>query len=177
MSNETPVPSVEAQAYIAGILGVLGAQDPIEVLQATVPALQRVLASLSVDQINQPEADQKWSIAHTIQHLADSELVLGYRIRMVLAQDRPRLVAYNENLWSQRLHYDGANADVALQDLGALRGSNLRLISAANDEELVRVGLHEERGVESVAQMIRLEAGHDLVHLRQVDRIRRAVAP
>jgi hypothetical protein len=177
MSNETPSPSKEAQAYIAGTLEVLGSQDPLEALQATVPALRRILASLSPGQIRQPEADRKWSIAQTIQHLADSELVFGYRVRMALAHDRPRLGAYDENLWAQRLHYAGANADEALQTLDVLRRSNLRLISAATDDDLARVGLHEERGVESVAQLIRLEAGHDLVHLRQVDRIRRAVAP
>jgi hypothetical protein len=34
---------------------------------------------------------------------------------------------------------------------------------------------HSERGDESIAQMIRMYAGHDLVHLKQIGRIRRAV--
>jgi hypothetical protein len=38
-----------------------------------------------------------------------------------------------------------------------------------------RDGVHAERGEESVEHMIRLYAGHDLLHLEQLARIRRAV--
>jgi hypothetical protein len=36
--------------------------------------------------------------------------------------------------------------------------------------------LHAERGEESVEHLRRLNAGHDLLHLRQIERIRRAIA-
>ena len=35
-------------------------------------------------------------------------------------------------------------------------------------------GVHVERGDESLAHLLRLNAGHDLLHLRQIDRIRKA---
>jgi hypothetical protein len=35
--------------------------------------------------------------------------------------------------------------------------------------------VHSERGDESVAKMMRLYAGHDLVHRRQMRRIRAAI--
>jgi len=38
------------------------------------------------------------------------------------------------------------------------------------------VGVHGERGEESVERMVPLYAGHDLVHLRQIRRILSAVA-
>jgi hypothetical protein len=39
-----------------------------------------------------------------------------------------------------------------------------------------RVGVHSERGEESVAHMIKMYAGHDLLHLAQLERIRAVVA-
>jgi hypothetical protein len=36
------------------------------------------------------------------------------------------------------------------------------------------VGIHAERGPESVATCIRLLAGHDLAHRRQIERILRS---
>lgn len=42
--------------------------------------------------------------------------------------------------------------------------------------DLRRVGVHSERGEESVAHLCRLSAGHDLSHLRQIGRIRAAVS-
>jgi hypothetical protein len=38
-----------------------------------------------------------------------------------------------------------------------------------------RVGVHAERGDESVEHMVKLYAGHDLLHLRQIERIRTAI--
>jgi len=35
--------------------------------------------------------------------------------------------------------------------------------------------VHVERGEESLAHLLRLNAGHDLLHLRQIDRILRNV--
>jgi hypothetical protein len=52
----------------------------------------------------------------------------------------------------------------------------LRLIERATPAELKRVGVHSERGEESIEYLVRLYAGHDLLHLRQIDRIRAVVA-
>jgi hypothetical protein len=57
-----------------------------------------------------------------------------------------------------------------------LRRANLRLVDGASPAELQRVGVHVERGEESLERLSRLYAGHDLLHLRQIDRIRRALA-
>jgi hypothetical protein len=165
----------QATAYTAAVLELLGERNPIEALQDTVRALERIRQGLSAEQVTQLEAPGKWSIRHVLQHLADSELVWGYRLRMVLAHDRPQLTGYDQDLWAERLGYDEADADRALQDFGMLRRTNLRLLARAQDEDLKRVGVHAERGEESIEYMIRLYAGHDLLHLEQLARIRRAV--
>jgi uncharacterized damage-inducible protein DinB len=166
----------QAAAYTAAVLDLLGARNPIETLQDTISALEQVRHGLSAEQVTQPEAPGKWSVRHVLQHLADSELVWGYRLRMVLSHDRPRLTGYDQDLWAERLGYDEADADRALEDFGVLRRTNLRLLARASGEDLKRVGVHAERGEESVEHMIRLYAGHDLLHLEQLARIRRAVA-
>jgi DinB superfamily len=166
----------QAAAYTSAVLELLGARNPIEVLQDTFPALEQVRGGLSMEQVTQPEAPGKWSIRHVLQHLADSELIWGYRLRMVLAHDRPRLTGYDQDLWAERLGYDEADADQALQDFSVLRRANLRVLARASDEDLKRAGVHAERGEESVEHMIRLYAGHDLLHLEQLARIRLAVA-
>jgi len=56
-----------------------------------------------------------------------------------------------------------------------LRRSNVRLLERASEDDLRRVGLHTERGEETLAHVIRLYAGHDLLHLRQIERIRAAI--
>ena len=53
----------------------------------------------------------------------------------------------------------------------AMRAVNLLLVGQATEAEWQRVGLHGERGEESVADMVRLYAGHDLAHRAQIERI------
>ena len=165
----------QAEAYTAAVLDLLGSRDPMEVLRKTASRLRSALDGLSPERLGQPEAPGKWSVRVVLQHLADSELVWGYRLRMVLAHDRPRLTGYDQDLWAERLRYDEVDALQALADFAVFRAANLRLLAGASDDDLRRLGVHAERGEESVEHMIRLYAGHDLLHLRQLDRIRQAV--
>jgi hypothetical protein len=157
------------------VLGLLGDRNAFDVLREMPAVLASKLDGLSPDQVGRPEASGKWAVRDVFCHLADSELVWGYRLRMVLAQDRPTLTGYDQDLWAERLHYDRGDVKTALERFGVLRRSNLALLDDASEAELNRVGLHAERGEESLRHMIRLYAGHDLLHLRQLDRIREAV--
>ncbi len=165
----------QAREYTTAILDLLGSRDPTGVLGRTAEAIRTAVAGLSDAQLSQPESPGKWSLRQVVQHLADSDLVWGYRLRLVLAQERPPLTGYDQDLWSDRLHYERAPVDEALDQFTILRRSNLRLLKNASSDDLRRVGLHAERGEESVEHMIRLYAGHDLLHLRQLARIRHAV--
>jgi hypothetical protein len=123
-----------------------------------------------------PEAPGKWSIGQVIQHLADSERHGSVRFRMVVSHDRPDIPAYDQDLWAERLRYSELNVNDALEEFSAVRRSNVRLFERASDADLARVGIHSERGEESLGYMLKLYAGHDIVHLRQIERIRRAVS-
>ena len=166
----------DAKAYTSAVLDLLGDRKPIEVLQDTPAALQTAMGGLSTQQLATPEMTGKWSMRQVVRHLADSELVWGYRLRLVLAQERPPLTGYDQDRWAERLHYDEADTSDALEQFAVLRRGNLKLLHRATPDDLKRVGVHAERGEESVERMIGLYAGHDLLHLRQLDRIRQAIA-
>jgi uncharacterized damage-inducible protein DinB len=166
-----------ADAYIAAVLELVGDQDPMAVLEATAADLRHTVDGLTLREVRTPESQGKWSVAHVLQHMADSEVVWGWRLRRVLAEDRPALTGYDQDAWARRLHYEDADPDAALAAFGALRRIHLDLLRAATPDELARCGIHVERGQESVAHMIRLYAGHDLVHRRQLRRIRGVLRP
>lgn len=165
----------EADAYSAALLDLLGEQDPVVVLRETPAVLRQSLSRFTNDQLEVPERPGKWSAATMMAHLADSELVGAFRLRMILAHDRPALMPYDQDLWAARLHYDRTPAGASLERFTVLRQANLTLWAAATEAELARVGIHGERGEESIQRMRRLYAGHDLAHRRQLDRIRRAL--
>jgi hypothetical protein len=170
-SNPAGNAVVAASGYVRALLDLLGNRAPLEVLHELVPWLAQRTQGLDDATLRRPEAPGKWSVIQVVQHLADSELVFGFRMRMVLTADRPALQGYDQDLWARELHYDDAQLDIALWQLRGLRIPNLRLCRSLSPAQLERVGLHSERGPESVDHITRLMAGHDLVHRRQIDRI------
>jgi hypothetical protein len=175
-TNPAGAAAEHSRAYVAAILGLLGDQDPVEVLRDTPGALERILVSTPRAVLLRPEAPGKWSMGQVLAHLADSDLVWGWRLRLILAQDRPPLTGYDQDAWSRRLGYAEIDPAESVEMFLVLRRANLRLIDRAAPEDLQRVGVHVERGEESLAHQRRLYAGHDLLHLNQLERIRLAVS-
>ena len=176
LSNRSIDSPQERSAYTGAILDLLGSREPLAVLRETHAALARAIEGLSPAQLRQPEAHGQWSMAQVLQHLADADLVWGWRMRLILAHDRPIITGFDQDLWAVRLHYAESDPANALATFDVLRRDNVRLIEAATPDDLQRVGVHAERGEESVAHLCRMYAGHDLAHLRQLARIRAAVA-
>jgi hypothetical protein len=164
--------SEQAAAYVRSILGLLGDRDPLEQMARLVPELRAAVAGVSETELRRAEAPGKWSIAQTIAHLADTEIVFGWRLRLVLAQDRPTITGFDQDAWTARLGGAYPDAGSAIQQIASLRDTNLALLRSLAPADWERVGMHTERGPESVRLMAKLYAGHDLVHLRQIARIR-----
>ena len=162
----------DGSEYTRAVLGLLGDRDPLDVLKATPAAMRALISGMADGTLRTPETPGRWSIAMVVQHLADSDLVWGWRIRLILAQDRPVITGYDQDAWATRLRYDEVAVSDAVADFEAVRACNLRLLARMPEADRLRVGVHAERGEESVAHLIRLYAGHDILHLRQIERIK-----
>ena len=176
-TNPAASSTEDASAYTAAVLGLLGEQEPLQVLRGTPGAVRTLIEDATPDTLETAEMPGKWSVRTVAQHLADSELVWGWRLRLVLAQDRPPITGYDQDAWASRLRYEDVAIEHALVDFETLRASNLRLLGRLPEADRLRTGIHAERGEESIAHMMRLYAGHDLLHLNQIARILAAVAP
>ena len=164
-----------AARYVQSLLEVLGDRDPIEVLSGLDLSLDRSTSGLTLTQLAQPEKSGKWSVTDVVQHLADSELVTSYRIRMILASDTPDIQGYDQDAWAQRLRYAQSSLADALTQIRVLRTRNLELLRRLQPDEWERTGTHSERGRESIRHITKLQAAHDLVHLRQIARIKSVI--
>jgi len=161
--------------YARRLLNRIGDRDMFEVFESTPAALRASFEGLDDAAMRRPEAPGKWAMIEVAQHLADSDMVVGARVRMMLAEEQPAIAAYDQDLWVRNLRYREAVLDDVLAQFNALRAANLRLARRLGAADLARFGVHSERGGESVGYTLRLQASHDLVHLDQIARIRRAV--
>lgn len=111
----------------------------------------------------------------SLTHLAGSELVNGIRMRMILAHDEPEMLGYDQDAWATKLNYHESSLTDALDQLRVLRRINLKLLQSLNESRMNRVDIHSERGAESVHKILQMVAAHDLLHLNQIRKIKRAI--
>jgi hypothetical protein len=165
-------PVTEFEAYRNDLLAALGDDDPVAVLRDNLAEVERLVESASPQQLNRSPAPDEWSPREVLNHLADSDLVFTTRVRMMVTQDRPVLVGYDQEAWTERFGGLDPTPEHTLARWQVLRAANVRMLESLTDAEFERVGLHSERGEESVRLHVRLLAGHDRVHL---DQFRRAL--
>ena len=162
-------PVAGATEYRETLLQILGNQDPAEVI-ATIPdQVQRIIREAGEHLRTRP-AEGEWSVIELLGHLVDAELVVAGRYRWILAHDEPPLMAYDQDLWLERLRHGDDDPEEMLALLRALIRSNLRLWARTPESERGRAGMHEERGPETYEVTFRMLAGHGLLHLAQMRR-------
>lgn len=160
-------PVTEFEQYRVELLAALGNDDPVAVLRAELEEIPRIVASVSAEQLMRSPAPGEWSAWQVLSHIADSDLMAGTRVRMIVTQDRPTLVGYDQEAWTARfakLDHDVADTVARWR---ALREANVRIFESLSPEEWQRVGVHTERGEESARLTVQLMAGHDRIHLSQ----------
>jgi len=68
-------------------------------------------------------------------------------------------------------HYEARDARKSVELFRAVRDANLALLRSLEPAQWALYGVHSERGRESIEDMVRMTAGHDVNHLRQIEQI------
>ena len=145
----------------------------VERLKGTARDLVSLITGADPGTLTRRPAPREWSAATTVAHMADAELVFAVRLRLVVAEERPLLSAFDENAWSERFGALDPDPRDSLQRWRAVRENTVRLLESLAPAEWERTGMHQERGVMTVAAIAKLLTDHDKGHL---DQIRTALA-
>ena len=163
--KETP------QQYTARMLSLAEGLDPLAVLATTPGRVGALLAGHASSDLQWTPEPGRWSIAQIVSHLADVEIVLAYRLRMILSAPGGQIQAFDQDAWVASQHAERSDAHLSLTLFAAIRAATVRLLGSLTDEELDRFGMHAERGQESIRHMMRMTTGHDRNHLAQIERL------
>jgi DinB superfamily len=128
-----------------------------------------LVAPLSMDRLDEEPAPGKWSITEIVAHLADTEMVFGFRLRQTLAQNHPIIEPFDQEIWAER--YDGYDFASALTMFTAARNWNLKLLGTVTEAEMHRPTTHPERGTMTFSTLIETMAGHDINHLERIEQL------
>jgi hypothetical protein len=140
-------------------------------LRSTVADLVALTANRTPRELNHVPQRGEWSAAQVAAHLADAEMVYSVRVRMILTDDNPRLVGYDQDAWAQRLSMCDLDVAGSVARFRTLRDANLRLYESLEDDEWSRVGTHEEQGLVTIKSIVETLVGHDRGHLDQIRKL------
>jgi uncharacterized damage-inducible protein DinB len=165
-------PGEAAAAYKAKILSYQAGADFLALQAAAPEKLASLIAGLSAEELARRPAPEKWSIQEIVAHLADDELVGGYRMRMILSSPGTAIQAFDQDVWARAGRYNKIDASQSLEIFRILRRANLTLLRSLRTDEWELFGVHAERGIESIRDIAMYFAGHDINHFKQIESIR-----
>ena len=159
------------QEYVQRISSKIDGKDPLRVQASTAKKLTALLRRGTASQLRRRPAPEKWSVVEILAHLADAELVVGWRLRSILSAPGAPIAAYDQDAWASNGQYARRDPRKSLERFRVLREANLELVKSLTPEQRKQFGLHAERGEESIDRLIMLIAGHDINHLEQIEAI------
>ena len=117
-------------------------------------------------------APGKWSIRQILAHLADGELVGAHRMRQVIAEDNPTLIAFDQDAWTRNLDYARRKPKQSLETFRRIRAENYELLKELPESAFERTGTHSENGPMTLRRLLEGYAEHAESHARQLQTIR-----
>jgi len=115
-------------------------------------------------------APTKWSVHEILCHCADSEMNGAARIRYLVAESNPRLIAYDQDGWARTFDYHALDEGLGLEITEAVRKWTVPLLERLSGEQWLKEGTHSERGRLTAEDWLQTYAEHLHTHARQIDR-------
>ena len=117
----------------------------------------------------------KWCILEILGHLADVEVVYGYRMRQMLADKEPAIAPIDQDDWARHLGYLEADPAELLAAYQAARRANVRLLRRLKPADLESKGAFhpEKKRRVTLGELVGMMATHDPNHAGQIERLKK----
>jgi hypothetical protein len=137
--------------------------------------LRRAVANLTREQLIALPVPGKWSTLEVVCHLADSEQAWSHRMKRVIAEPKPLLIGYDENRFAEALAYHERDLEEELTLLEGMRQQMARILRTLPDMAWSSTGVHSERGLMTLLDLLRAEVEHIPHHLEFIAEKRTAL--
>jgi hypothetical protein len=109
-----------------------------------------------------------WSVRQIVCHVGDAEMVCAARLRAILAEEGPHMLAFDQDAWAANLNYKSRRISEALDLFRTVRAANYELLRTLPEEAYGRKGTHNERGEMTLLDVVRMLAEHAEGHAKQI---------
>ncbi len=137
--------------------------------------LRRSVTDLSPAEQKAVPIPGKWSAHQVVIHLQDAETSFADRIRRIIAQDNPTVMAWNENDFAARLFYDRQSMEDALLQIETTRRQAARILRSVSAADMDRAGMHSGTGRITAREVLAKANWHLDHHLKFIHEKRAAL--
>ena len=131
------------------------------------------VSGLSGKVLRYKPSPEQWCVLEILGHLADVEIIYGYRLRQMLADTKPVLAPLDQNAWARNLNYLDSPPSELVAFYGLARHHNLRLLRSLKAPDWSKSAFHPEIQREmTVADLVERMGGHGAAHLRQIEKLK-----
>jgi len=125
--------------------------------------------AVPADKLHKAPANDEWSPANIIHHLADTEAHFYIRYLKILTEDVPQTEFFDENVYPVRLKYEKRSVENSLRLLQSLRESFYNIMSNFTADEWERKGRNSDVGEYPIIALIKKSRTHIKDHLNQLN--------
>jgi hypothetical protein len=146
----------------------------IETMEKSPKQVAAAVSGLPEKVLRYKPSPDKWSIHEILGHLADVEIVYGYRLRQMLADMKPVIAPMDQNDWVRNLGHTETPPPELVALYGLNRHANLRLLQRLTLGDLAKSAFHPETKKDlTVEELVERMGAHGASHLEQIEGLKR----
>ncbi len=149
----------------------------LDAAETSPKEIAAAVSGLSEKVLRYKPSPEQWCVLEILGHLADAEIIYGYRLRQMLADTKPVIAPIDQDAWTRNLNYLNSPAIELVAFYGLGRHHNLRLLRSLQPADLAKSAFHPEMQREmTVADLVERMGGHGTAHLQQIEKLKAAAS-
>ena len=144
----------------------------IDLFEAGAPVPAAAIAGLTPAELNAFPVPGTWSIQQIIVHLWESDLAAVHRMRRVIAEENPLLIAYDETACAAHLMYEHEDLSRVCRMFEDQRRMTAALLRRLPEAAFARAGVHNQRGKIALREFVQIYVDHVRGHMKHLLRKR-----
>lgn len=139
-------------------------KDVIDQFKSDIEEVERFAAVFSLSMDKKP-ADGGWTASQCLAHLADAEISLALRMRMMLTSDDYKFSSWDEDAFAViKLDRD---PKTSIDTFTSLRRGNIEILQSLSESQLARTGTRPNGEQITILNYVSMMSRHVRAHLEQ----------
>src|ERR1700688_3026327 len=149
----------------------------LDAAESSPKQIAAAVSGLPENVLRYKPSHEKWCILEILGHLADAEIIYGYRLRQMLADTKPVIAPIDQDAWARNLNYLNSPPMELVAFYALARHHNLRVLRSLKPSDLSKSAFHPEPQREmTAAELVERMGGHGAAHLEQIERLKAAAS-